>query len=73
MTRTYNRWHCDICHVQISQNWLSRVNHLRKHVRDGLLIERRVVDSRGRSHTTFEPVPMMGEKDDGAYNLGYRA
>lgn len=42
MTRTYSRWKCWICKKTMSNNGLAKINHCRKHVREGLLIERKV-------------------------------
>jgi hypothetical protein len=42
MTRTYSTIKCYVCGKEHSMNGLARVNHLRKHVREGILEETRV-------------------------------
>lgn len=44
MTRTYSRTNCFWCGKRHSQNGLARINHLRKHVRQGFLSEYKDVD-----------------------------
>lgn len=39
MSRTYTFRTCWVCHKQHSSNGLATVNHMRKHVREGKLIE----------------------------------
>jgi hypothetical protein len=41
MSRTYARDKCNICGKYISVNGLAQTSHLRKHVREGILIETR--------------------------------
>jgi hypothetical protein len=42
VTRTYSTTKCYICGKVHSMNGLARTNHLRKHVREGILEEYRV-------------------------------
>lgn len=39
MSRTYSRFTCRFCGNDISNNGLARTNHMRKHVREGLVRE----------------------------------
>lgn len=40
MTRSYGRLRCDLCDASISQSGQARISHLRRHAREGLLVEK---------------------------------
>jgi hypothetical protein len=42
LTRTYSRRKCYVCGKVHSVNGLARVNHMRKHVREGIMEEYKV-------------------------------
>lgn len=53
MSRTYSLDKCYICGKQHSMNGLARTNHMRKHVREGILMEGKIEYPDGTSCITF--------------------